>query len=274
MPLAIGEAVWRKLRGPGTGPRGGHGPDRGPPLFESMVVLGRDEMLRRIAAALAARRRSDAPRTAQLALRLKILVVLVVVLYVGVTFVQVWLTSRRTTRIAADAILVLGAAEDDCVPAPDLQARLERALTLYHRARAAGRADRRQAAGRQVHRGASRVRRGSSSRTACRRRDRAGGGEDSCENIADAAPALQARGGTRCWSSPTPSTRTGRWRSSRPTASRRRPTPTQNSPIHGLVDVPYFIKESVEGRSVGSSATTTGSGCRTSDATWRRLPAA
>src|SRR5581483_9742394 len=52
-------------------------------------------------------------------------------LYFAVTLVQVWLTSRQYDPKPAGAILVMGAAQYDCVPSPDLQARLDQALTLY-----------------------------------------------------------------------------------------------------------------------------------------------
>src|SRR6202046_5865416 len=66
------------------------------------------------------------------ALRIAILVVTVIVLYFAVTFVQVWLTSRQYDPHQPGAILVMGAAQDDCVPTLDLAARLDQALTLYH----------------------------------------------------------------------------------------------------------------------------------------------
>ena len=50
------------------------------------------------------------------ALRIAILVVAVIVLYFGVTLVQVWLTSRQYDPHPAGAILVMGAAQYDCVP--------------------------------------------------------------------------------------------------------------------------------------------------------------
>jgi uncharacterized SAM-binding protein YcdF (DUF218 family) len=53
------------------------------------------------------------------------------VLYVGVTFVQVWHASRSTTARPADAIVVLGAAQYDGRPSPVLRARLDRAYDLY-----------------------------------------------------------------------------------------------------------------------------------------------
>ena len=79
----------------------------------------------------------------------------VIVLYFGVTLVQVWLTSRQYDPHPAGAILVMGAAQYDCVPSPDLQARLDEALeALPGGLRPPHRGDREQAAGGQVHRGA------------------------------------------------------------------------------------------------------------------------
>ena len=57
--------------------------------------------------------------------------VAVVVLYVGVTFVQVWQASGRDGARDAEAIVVLGAAQYDGRPSPVLQNRLDHALELY-----------------------------------------------------------------------------------------------------------------------------------------------
>jgi uncharacterized SAM-binding protein YcdF (DUF218 family) len=56
---------------------------------------------------------------------------LVLVLYVGLTFVQVWLASRSDGAQSADAIVVLGAAQYDCRPSPVLEQRLDHAEQLY-----------------------------------------------------------------------------------------------------------------------------------------------
>jgi uncharacterized SAM-binding protein YcdF (DUF218 family) len=53
------------------------------------------------------------------------------VLYVGITFVQVWRASTRDTARPSDAIVVLGAAQYDGRPSPVLKARLDRAYELY-----------------------------------------------------------------------------------------------------------------------------------------------
>jgi uncharacterized SAM-binding protein YcdF (DUF218 family) len=54
-----------------------------------------------------------------------------VLLYVAVTFVQVWQASRRDAVQSADAIVVLGAAQYDCRPSPVLRQRLDHAHELY-----------------------------------------------------------------------------------------------------------------------------------------------
>jgi uncharacterized SAM-binding protein YcdF (DUF218 family) len=59
--------------------------------------------------------------------------VAVVLVYFGVTFVQVWLTSRRDQARPAQAIVVLGAAQYDGRPSEVLRARLDHAVDLYRR---------------------------------------------------------------------------------------------------------------------------------------------
>jgi uncharacterized SAM-binding protein YcdF (DUF218 family) len=53
------------------------------------------------------------------------------VLYVGITFVQVYRASRHDGARPADAVIVLGAAQYDGRPSPVLQDRLDHALALY-----------------------------------------------------------------------------------------------------------------------------------------------
>lgn len=64
---------------------------------------------------------------------LKLLLALVglAVLYLGVTFVQVWLAARHDDRSPASAIVVLGAAQWNGKPSPVLAARLDHAAELY-----------------------------------------------------------------------------------------------------------------------------------------------
>jgi uncharacterized SAM-binding protein YcdF (DUF218 family) len=53
--------------------------------------------------------------------------------YVAVTAVQVWLTSRHSDARPAQAVVVMGAAQYDGVPSPDLVARLADAQSLLQR---------------------------------------------------------------------------------------------------------------------------------------------
>jgi uncharacterized SAM-binding protein YcdF (DUF218 family) len=65
------------------------------------------------------------------AARVLLAVVVLNVLYVGVTFVQVWWSSTHDEARPSEAIVVLGAAQYDGRPSPVLQARLDRAHELY-----------------------------------------------------------------------------------------------------------------------------------------------
>jgi uncharacterized SAM-binding protein YcdF (DUF218 family) len=65
--------------------------------------------------------------------RTLVLVVVLSVAYLGVTAVQVWLTSRRSEPRPAQAEVVMGAAQYNGVPSPDLAARLEEADSLWRR---------------------------------------------------------------------------------------------------------------------------------------------
>ena len=67
----------------------------------------------------------------RLILKIAAVAAAVLVTYFAVTLVQVWLTSRHYDPHQAGAILVMGAAQYDGVPSPDLQARLNEALKLY-----------------------------------------------------------------------------------------------------------------------------------------------
>lgn len=65
------------------------------------------------------------------ALKIVLLFVLAVIVYYAVTLVQVWLTSRHYDPVSAQAIVVMGAAQYNGVPSPDLEARLNQALILF-----------------------------------------------------------------------------------------------------------------------------------------------
>ena len=59
--------------------------------------------------------------------------VLLLVVYLVVTFVQVWQASRRDEARPAEAIVVFGAAQYNGRPSPVLRARLDHAADLYRR---------------------------------------------------------------------------------------------------------------------------------------------
>lgn len=79
------------------------------------------------------RARSRRPRRSlgRALLRLVLAVLVLLVAYVAITFVQVYRSSRHDGARAADAIVVLGAAQYDGRPSPVLSDRLDHALALY-----------------------------------------------------------------------------------------------------------------------------------------------
>src|SRR3954447_21414886 len=60
-------------------------------------------------------------------------VVSLAVVYLGITFVQVWASSRRDEARAAEAIVVFGAAQYNGRPSAVLRARLDHAVDLWHK---------------------------------------------------------------------------------------------------------------------------------------------
>jgi uncharacterized SAM-binding protein YcdF (DUF218 family) len=63
-------------------------------------------------------------------------IVVLLVLYFGVTFLQIWMRGHEHTTKSAQAILVFGTTEDNGTPSPELTTRLEQALKLYDAGRA------------------------------------------------------------------------------------------------------------------------------------------
>jgi uncharacterized SAM-binding protein YcdF (DUF218 family) len=66
-------------------------------------------------------------------LRVVLLLLVLVVGYLAVTAVQVWLTSRHSEARPEEAAVVMGAAQYDGVPSPDLAGRLEEVDDLWRR---------------------------------------------------------------------------------------------------------------------------------------------
>jgi len=65
-------------------------------------------------------------------LRVALSVFLAVFVYYGVTLIQVYATGRSDQARAVDAIVVMGAAQYDGRPSPQLAARLDHVVTLYN----------------------------------------------------------------------------------------------------------------------------------------------
>lgn len=192
----------------------------------------------------------------KLALKIVGAIVALVLLYVAVTFVQVWLTSRANDPHPADAILVFGTAANYLTPAPDLEARLDRALALYQGGLApvvAVTGGKRpgdlytegQISATWLESQANGVPKGAIV---------IGGGADSWDNVGTVAPALRARGvhSVLVVTDPFHEDRAMAIVSSYGFSPS--PTPSQHSPIRGPAELGYLIKESVEvavGRIIG-----------------------
>jgi uncharacterized SAM-binding protein YcdF (DUF218 family) len=70
---------------------------------------------------------------ARWAIRIVFGLIALVVLYLGITFAQVWWASRGNDTSPASAIIVMGAAQWNGVPSPVLKGRLDHAVDLYER---------------------------------------------------------------------------------------------------------------------------------------------
>jgi len=72
----------------------------------------------------------------KLAFKIVSTIVTVAVLYFGYTFLQIWWTGQHHSARNAQAILVFGTTENNGRPSPELRARLDQALNLWHAHRA------------------------------------------------------------------------------------------------------------------------------------------
>jgi uncharacterized SAM-binding protein YcdF (DUF218 family) len=165
------------------------------------------------------------------------------VIYLAVTAFQVWRTGQQYAPRAAGAIVVMGAAQSNGVPSPDLRARLTQAALLWHQ-----------------HYATTVMVTGSKepgdafteAQASARYLESVGvpaadileaGGRDSWQNLSEAAPMLIARGDT------TVLMVTDKFHVARAMAIASSvgltpyPTPTQSSPISGISALPYYAKE-------------------------------
>jgi uncharacterized SAM-binding protein YcdF (DUF218 family) len=178
-------------------------------------------------------------------LRVVTLVVTLILIYLVVTAVQVWMTGRRYEPRLAGAIVVMGAAQYNGVPSPDLAARLDQAEILWRRHYSStimvtgskepgDRYTEAQASERYLV--AAGIPAGDILQA---------GGNDTWESLSEAAPLLLQRGDR------TVLITTDRFHEARCLAISSSlglipyPTPTQTSPITGFSTVPYYAKETV-----------------------------
>jgi uncharacterized SAM-binding protein YcdF (DUF218 family) len=180
------------------------------------------------------------------ALRIAALLFAAIVLYFAVTLVQVWLTSRQYDPHPAAAILVMGAAQYDCVPSPDLRARLDQAATLYHQGYAhliivTGNKER----GDKCTEAQSGAMYLESVKHVPQAAILEAGGDNTYQNIADAQKQLAAHKARVVLVTTDPFHEARSMAIASELSLVPSPTPTQSSPITGWSTVPYFLKETV-----------------------------
>jgi len=181
----------------------------------------------------------------RLLLRLVKYLLIAVLVYIGVTAWQVWRTGQQYAPQATGAIVVMGAAQYNGVPSPDLRARLEQAALLWHQ-----------------HYSSTIVVTGSKEPGDNYTEAEAGerylrsvgvpaadilqaGGRNSWQNLEDASQLLIPRGDTDVLIV------TDKFHVARSMAIASsvgltpHPTPAQDSPINGLAALPYYAKETV-----------------------------
>ncbi len=183
-------------------------------------------------------------------------VLALILVYLVVTAVQVWLTSRRYEPRLAGAIVVMGAAQYNGVPSPDLASRLDEAEILWRH-----------------HLSSTIMVTGSKQPgdnfTEAEASERylvaAGipghdileaGGSNTWESLSEAAPTLLARGDRTVLITSDPFHEARCLAIAASLGLNPYPTPTRTSPITGLSTVPYFAKETVGmalGRIIGFS---------------------
>lgn len=178
-------------------------------------------------------------------LRAVLTLISVVIIYLVVTLVQVWLTSREYAPVPAGAIVIMGAAQYDGRPSPDLRARLNEALILFRQkyadlivctgSRESGDAfTEAQAEARYLK-----------SHGVPADELKLFGGNDSWENLALAAPWLRAKGDTTVLVVTDPFHEDRSMAIATDVGLSPHPTPTRTSPISGTAVIPYFLKETV-----------------------------
>ncbi len=177
--------------------------------------------------------------------RMVLLFALAVIVYFAVTAVQVYLTGRRYEPHAAGAVVVMGAAQYNGVPSPDLRARLDEALLLWRQRYTP---DIMVTGSKEP--GDTYTEAEASARYLIANGVPAGdileaGGRDSWTNLAEAAPTLLAHGDRVVLIATDPFHEDRSLAIATDVGLVPSPTPTQTSPIRGWSVLPYYAKETV-----------------------------
>ncbi|MGH9079492.1 MAG: YdcF family protein [Acidimicrobiales bacterium] len=173
------------------------------------------------------------------------LVAAAVLVYLVVTAVQVWSTGRRYEPRPAGAIVVMGAAQYNGVPSPDLSSRLDEAELLWRQ---------RYSTAIMVTGSRERGDQFTEAEASARYLINAGipgrdiyesGGTDSWQNLSLAAPTILARGDSTVLIVTDPFHEARSLAIASSVGLTPYPTPTRTSPITGWSTVPYYFKETV-----------------------------
>jgi uncharacterized SAM-binding protein YcdF (DUF218 family) len=180
----------------------------------------------------------------RLVLRIFSLVVGALVLYFAVSLVQVWLTSRQYDPHPADVIMVMGAAQYNGTPSPDLAARLNEALKLFPKYASLIIVTGGKETG-DVYTEAQASTMYLHAHGVPLSDILQAGGNTTYENVADAAPQLRARHAVTVLVTTDPFHEDRSMAIASSFGLTPSATPTQTSPITGWSTVPYFLKEAV-----------------------------
>ncbi len=178
-------------------------------------------------------------------IRVLLLLVAAVVVYLGVTAVQVYLTGRRYEPHAAGAIVVMGAAQYNGIPSPDLRSRLDEALLLWRQHYAPDIMVTGSKMPGDVYTEAQASFRYLVANGVPAQDIFEAGGRDSWTNLAEAAPTLLAHGDKVVLIATDPFHEDRSLAIATDVGLTPSPTPTQTSPIRGWSVVPFYAKETV-----------------------------
>jgi len=188
--------------------------------------------------------------------KLVFLLIFGLVIYFLVTLGQVWLTSRDYSPVQADAIVVMGSAQYNGVPSPDLQARLDEALILYQDKYASLVMCTGYKQPGDNYTEAQSCAMYMESKGVPKKSILQAGGTDTWGNWSTAAPQLKARDVISVLVVTDPFHEDLSMAMASSLGFQPHPTPTKTSPIKGTSTIPYFLKEAVGvslGRIVGFS---------------------